>query len=198
MEKDGFEDHVDGQAYQAGYSAQELAKIRDTHREDTGETKTNIDELKNLADATISTALHSSASACEREHWRQDILKQKIANGMIHPRGALKLAISDVGLGLLCKARTYYAMHPEKECKSTALQKGIKYLFPYRKTSIGTGTCAGHERDVVEVTIAQEVNSIQTPPSTSNCPSNGAASSIDYSNIDNSDNLDVDEDQMKY
>jgi hypothetical protein len=81
---------------------------------------------------------------------------------MIHPRGALKNVIADVGIGLLAKVRTFYAEHPDHQCPDPTMRRGIEYLRPL-KASKYRGTCSESERDVVEISLMKEIHRLSPP-----------------------------------
>jgi hypothetical protein len=140
------------------FTVHELAKVRSTHREETNEDVTDMDKLHAIAEAKISTTHGSETRACDRSQWRKHAIESKVKSGMIHPRGALKLIIADAGMGLLSCARAFYAQHPEKNCSDATMARAVSYLRPYRPP-ISAGTCSGHEKEVVEVTLLEALKS---------------------------------------
>lgn len=144
------------------FTQHELAKIRDTHREETKEDIKDLERLRAMAEAQISSKRGNDASACNRAQWRQNAIESKVKCGMIHPRGALKLVIADAGIGLLSRARSYYASNPDQDCPDAVMKKVVPFLRPFQQP-VSRGTCAGHERDVVEVTLLQALDAMRNP-----------------------------------
>ena len=174
------------------FTQHELAKIRDTHREETKEDITDLERLRAMAEAQISSKRGTDASACDRAQWRQNAIESKVKSGMIHPRGALKLVIADAGTGLLPKARAFYASNPQINCEDAAMKKAAAFLRPYQKP-VSRGTCSGHERDVVEVTLLQALDAARNPDGAAGAEEGEAPEEDDEEATE--DNLDVEEER---
>ena len=142
------------------FTQHELAKIRDSHREETRENITDLERLRVMAEAQISSKRGNNVSACDRGQWRQNVIESKVKCGMIHPRGALKLVVADAGVGLLSKVRAHYATHTDEECPDVMMKKAVPFLRPYLPP-VNKGTCAGHERDIVEITLLQAIDAMK-------------------------------------
>ena len=175
------------------FTQHELAKIRDTHREDTKEDITDLERLRAMAEAQISSKRGNDASACDRAQWRQNAIESKVKCGMIHPRGALKLVIADAGVGLLSKARAHYASHPQLDCPDAGMKKVVPFLRPYVQP-VSRGTCSGHERDVVEVTLLQALDAMRNPDGAEDSAEEGVGRGGD-ADEQMEDNLEVEEDR---
>jgi len=157
------------------FTEHELAKIRATHRENTGEDVKDLEKLRTIASEKVATTRAESASACDRSQWRQNAVECKVKCGMVHPRGALKNVIADVGIGLLAKVRTFYAEHPEKTCPDPTMRRGIEFLRPL-KASKYRGTCSESERDVVEISLMKEIDRLSPHATDSGIPSAASGS----------------------
>jgi len=144
---------------QRSFTSHELACVRETHRLDTGEDVKDLTRLRALAGVKIVARATSDSPACERDSWRKNAIESKIKCGMIHPKGVLKLVISDVGLGLLATARAHLAQDPEKGCPDAAMRTGAAFLRPYKPPS-GKGTCAGNEETIVEASLDAQIELI--------------------------------------
>jgi len=170
------------------FTQHELAKIRDSHREETREDIVDLEKLRSMAEAQISSKRGNNASACDRGQWRQNAIEKKVQCGMIHPRGALKLVVADAGIGLLSKVRAHYAIHTDQECPDAGMKKAIAFLRPYRPP-VCRGTCAGHERDIVEITLLQALDAMKNSDFDSEDGDRDGGDDGDAD--DNIDNLDV-------
>jgi len=170
------------------FTEHELAKIRATHRENTGEDVKDIERLRSIASQKVATTRSEKASACDRSQWRQNVVECKVKCGMVHPRGALKNVIADVGVGMLAKVRTFYAEHPEQQCPDEMMRKGIEFLRPIRSLS-SKGTCSERERDVVEISLMSAIKSL-TPRRSSagaSSPSDDADEPMDVDDMFDTD-----------
>ena len=173
------------------FTDHELAKIRATHREETGVDVKDLEKLRMIASKSTSSTRVENTSACNRAEWRSDAVESKVKNGMIHPRGALKTVIADVGTGFLSKVREYYAVRPSSVCPDPILNKGIAYLRPFT-ASTSKGTCSESERDVVEIALISTVNSLRPDSDMQSTSAEGQATISAGEPMDDDDLLEID------
>jgi hypothetical protein len=142
----------------AAVSSRDLALFAEMHDDETdGRT------LRRKATNALSGVVADVGDIRERHAWSRSLVAHIDQRGHIDD-ARTKLYLKDVGLGMISKARQYFAEHADADCPAEWLSEQAAHLRPYHQPT-KAGTCRSIEREDVRLSLGEALaRELQTPP----------------------------------